>query len=483
MLKEDVSLFIFHRDLRLADNTSLIALIEKGYPVIPVFVFSPEQINKRLNSYFSNPAVQFMCESLEDLSQNLEKLETKLHVFEGNTLTTIKNIVKTSPINVRAIAWNEDYSVYAKERDQSIASWCKTKDIEVITKEDYGLLGISEGILPSLKPYTVFSPFYNKVLSESEHQVRPVNTFRFVKAHFFEIKAPSLPLDKYYTPLSTIAVHGGRSHGVKVLDRIRKKEYTNYQEERNRPDLQKTTMASPHLKFGTISIREMWHAIVATHGKSHGLLRELVFRDFYLKIYAHDGRLQRGRAMRYELDKALPWKYDKALFTAWCEGRTGYPLVDAGMRELNTTGHQHNRIRMLCSSVLTKYFLIDWRWGMKYYYQHLVDADVFSNTAGWGFASSTGADAVPYFRAPFNPFIQSKKFDPQAVYIKRWIPELANVEPSDIHSWFDPVKREKYMNASNFTYPAPILDHQEASRRAVAIFREAGKPKILSVIN
>jgi len=129
MLKEGVSIFIFHRDLRLADNTSLIALIEKGYPVIPVFVFTPEQINKRLNSYFSNPAVQFMCESLEDLSQNLEKLETKLHVFEGNTLTTIKNIVKTSPINVRAIAWNEDYSVYAKERDQSIASWCKTKDM------------------------------------------------------------------------------------------------------------------------------------------------------------------------------------------------------------------------------------------------------------------------------------------------------------------------------------------------------------------
>jgi deoxyribodipyrimidine photo-lyase len=257
-----------------------------------------------------------------------------------------------------------------------------------------------------------------------------------------------------------------------VLQRIRTGALKDYAGQRDYPAKPGTTRASPHLKFGTISIREMFHVIHKTpgYGLEHGLIRELIFRDFYLKIYALQPELQRGTALLHTLDKAIPWSYNKTLFQKWTTGTTGFPLVDAGMRELNATGFQHNRVRMLTSSTLTKYFLIDWRWGLKYFYQHLVDADVFSNTAGWGFSSSTGADAVPYFRAPFNPFIQSQKFDKDATYIHQWVPELAAVAPADIHRWGDATIRAKY---PGITYPAPVIDQKEASVRAMKVFKEA----------
>jgi deoxyribodipyrimidine photo-lyase len=277
-------------------------------------------------------------------------------------------------------------------------------------------------------------------------------------------------LSQFYNLNPSLAIRGGRSNALKMTLR-NMKAFKDYHKERDFPALQKTTRMSPHLKFGTVSIREMYWAIRDTLGKDHGLIRELVFRDFYLKIYALRPELQRGVALLDTFDKQVPWKYDKRLFEAWKQGRTGYPMVDAAMQELNVTGHQHNRMRMLCSSVLTKYFLIDWRWGLKYYYTQLVDADVFSNTAGWGFSSSTGADAVPYFRAPFNPFIQSQKFDPDAQYIKRWIPALADVATKDIHKWFDPAIRAKY--PADIGYPAPVMDHKEASNRAMQVFKDA----------
>lgn len=474
-----VSIFIFHRDLRLYDNTSLIALCEKGYPVIPIFVFTPEQINQKKNEYFSHPSVQFMCESLVDLDYQFAKYKSRLSCYEGNTLSIIQDICKSPNLSVKAIGWNQDYSVFAEERDSPIRIWCTKEQIELVIKEDYGLLPLKEGLLPGTnKPYMVLSQFFNRILKDDT--IPPINPYKFKTDHFIKrakfshlqnVEVQLSQLDRYYTPTPQLAIHGGRSLGLQILDRIKAGEYKQYDKERDFPSLHKTTRASPHLKFGTISIREMYWTIRESYGKKHSLIRELVFRDFYLKIYATYPELQRGKALRYELDKLIPWKYDEKLINAWKEGRTGYPLVDAGMRELNTTGHQHNRIRMLCSSVLTKYFLVDWRIGLKYYYQHLVDADIYSNTAGWGFSSSTGPDAVPYFRAPFNPFIQSKKFDKDASYIYQWVPELKGVSPSDIHKWDDPKIRAKY---PTIQYPVPIIDHKEASARAVKIYRDAG---------
>jgi deoxyribodipyrimidine photo-lyase len=466
------SVFIFRRDLRLQDNTALIKAIRDGYKVLPIFVFTPEQILTNKNSYFSHPAVQFMCESLIDLNDSLKKYQSQLHLFYGNNIDVLEAISKK--LTIQAVYFNEDYSVYAKKRDKDIINWCKQKNILCQTTEDYGLLPLKDGLLKDERPYMVLAQFYKKIMKEII--IRTVDTFKFKNSYFikdsFPLQITTDTIHTYYEANPQIAIHGGRSLALQGLKRL--EQLKNYQEERDYPALHKTSMMSPHLKFGTVSIREMYWTIEKLFGRTHGLIRELIFRDFYLKIYALQPKLQRGTALHKHFDEAIPWSYDKKLFKAWTEGLTGYPLVDAGMRELNTTGHQHNRIRMLCGSVLTKYFLIDWRWGLKYYYTHLVDADIYSNTAGWGFVSSTGPDGVPYFRAPFNPFIQSEKFDKEVVYIQQWVPELKDVSPKDIHHWFDPEVRSKYPNVD---YPAPVINHKEASARALKTFKEAYEKK------
>ena len=460
-----VAVFLFHRDLRLSDNTTLLKALQDGYTILPVFIFPPEQINPKQNDYFSSPAVQFMCESLEDLNG---QLEGGLYCFKGKNVAILKKLY--GEVGFEAVYSNQDYSKYAVERDTEIATWCASKKIAFVQEEDYGLLPLHEGLLSDPeRPYLVLAQFYKRVLKE--HPIRKVTPYTFSPSHFLR---PKLKLQKFtnlsslYQSLPDLAIHGGRTRGLLMLENI--KTLSDYQEKRNYPALAKTSKASPHLKFGTVSIREMYWRVAELFGKEHGLIRELVFRDFYLKIYALKPELQRGKALHDRLDKNIPWSYDTQLFHTWSKGRTGYPLVDAGMEELNQTGHQHNRIRMLCGSVLTKYFLIDWRWGLKYYYTHLVDADIFSNTAGWGFVSSTGPDGVPYFRAPFNPFIQSEKFDKEALYIKKWLPQLKDLPPKDIHKWYDPAIRSKY---PTLDYPAPVIDHKEASARAMRVFKEA----------
>jgi deoxyribodipyrimidine photo-lyase len=466
------AVFIFHRDLRLTDNTALIKSIQDGYQVLPIFIFPPEQIQPKKNPYFSHPAVQFMCESLIDLdTQQLQPLNAKLYFFKGQNTAILTKLYKQYPFD--AIYFNQDYSVYATERDQAIQEWSNKKNILCIQAEDYGLLPLREGLVeqgtPEERPYLILAQFYNRVMNTD---IRKPNPFTFSPNHFLTPSLTTFPpinLHTLYTPTKDLAIHGGRTKAITLLD-THLKTLKDYQTNRNYPALQQTSKASPHLKFGTISIREMYDRVKSLFGKSHGLIRELVFRDFYLKIYALKPELQRGKALYHTLDQNIPWSYDQTLFNAWANAKTGYPLVDAGMRELNQTAHQHNRIRMLCGSVLTKYFLIDWRLGLKYYYTHLVDADIYSNTAGWGFVSSTGPDGVPYFRAPFNPYIQSKKYDPDALYIKHWLPELKDVPPKDIHKWYDPTVRAKY---PTIQYPSPILDHTQASARALVTFKNA----------
>jgi len=487
-MSKTLSIFIFHRDFRLEDNTTLIALAkEHTSPILPIFIFTPDQIDAQKNPYFSHPSVQFMCESLDDLGDQLKDLGRTLYCFKGDTLRIVQALVKTArnaQRTITAIGWNEDYSVYAVQRDKALREWCESNGIQCVVKEDYGLLPLRTGLLPDGRPYRVLSQFYKKILKmEPTGILRAPATWRWNESHFAQIpfalsKKDGLQIisskdyHTLYTPLPQLAIHGGRHRGLEMLQRIRAGTYKDYTGQRDFPAKAMTTRASPHLKFGTVSIREMLQTIRQKEGLGHGLIRELVFRDFYMKIYALQPNLQRGVALLDALDKAIPWSYDKKLFHTWTTGTTGYPLVDAGMRELNTTGFQHNRVRMLTSSVLTKYFLIDWRWGLKYFYQHLVDADIFSNTAGWGFSSSTGADAVPYFRAPFNPFIQSQKFDRDAVYIRQWVPELASVAAADIHRWYDPAIRAKY---PSLPYPAPVIDHKEASARAMKVFRTAAE--------
>ena len=456
--------FLFHRDLRTSDNSALIKLAQMGVDIIPVFIFDPVQISAKKNAYFSNPAVQFMCESLESLNA---QVDGRLVVLHGDTLTVLRSLHKHVPFS--RIAYNLEWTAFGRARDAKIAEWAEKAKVDVVTAEDYYLTDV----LPE-KPYKVLSAFWKWFLKNKPARlVDEYSKFTFVNEGAKTASLAKL-YTKFYKPMPDIAMHGGRALALERLAAL--KNMKDYGETRDFPANKRgTTHLSPYIKFGCVSIREVYWSGVKTLGSESPFLRELVFRDFYARIYAESAALQHGKvAILDKLDKELGW-YSAAshahLWEAWTTGQTGFPLVDAGMRELLSTGHQHGRVRMLCACVLTKYFWIDWREGLKFYYTHLVDADVFSNTAGWGFSSSTGADAVPYFRAPFNPFRQSHKFDKAAEYIKHWVPELRDVDAKDIHNWFDEGVRERVASK----YPAPIVDFAQASKNAVIRFKEAAK--------
>ena len=464
-------IFIFHRDLRLHDNTALIRAAMDGYDILPVFVFPPEQIDPKKNRYFSHNAVQFMCEGLVDLDEQIKRDGgSGLLCVRGDNTDVLSSIFKQAG-NISAVYSNEDYTVYAKKRDDAIRRLCEKNGIAFETSEDYGLVGIREGLVENERPYMVLAQYYKHL---QEHQsIRKPERFNGILVPFSDLSKMVGVIDvqdlkRLYQENPSISVHGGRTRALARMEKIR--DLRDYKEKRDYPALPKTSMMSAYLKFGCVSVREMYWHTRDMFGRYHGLIRELVFRDFYMKIYGLMPGLQRGRALYDRLDSHIPWSYDKKVFRAWCEGKTGFPIVDAGMRQLNTIGWQHNRVRMITSNILAKYLLIDWRWGERYFAQHLVDYDPASNAMGWQWTASVGPDAVPYFRAPFNPFIQSKKFDKDCAYIKRWVPELEDVDPKDIHKWNEERIRAKY---PNIPYPAPLVDQKEASHRAVMIYKEA----------
>jgi deoxyribodipyrimidine photo-lyase len=434
-----------------------------------VFIFPPEQIDPHKNAFFSHPAVQFMCESLQELGGSI------IQFYKGDIVATLGAIRSTYKFG--RLYQNEDYSVYARKRDATIQSWCTKHAVEFIQTEDYGLFSLREGLVPDTdRPYTILAQFYKRYLKDL--QVRKPVPFSYASKIWTPPRRQraNVDLGSLYIQNPNLAQRGGRSHALAIMKTLRTK-FDTYKDTRDFPaDEQGTTRISAHLKFGTVSVREFYWACVKAFGtRDHPLIREIMFREFYMKIYALRPELQRGTAFLSRLDAHVPWKYDKKLAEAWKTGHTGFPLVDAGMRQLAATGWCHNRVRMLVASVATKYLLLDWRDCAQFFYTKLVDADTFSNTAGWGWASSTGVDATLYFRAPFNPFIQSKKFDKDAVYIKRWVPELRDVAPKDIHSWHNPAVRERYATSTSPPYPAPIIDHKEASARALEVFKRAAK--------
>lgn len=485
-----VRIFVFHHDLRLEDNTTLLRAIQDGDdgpgPVLPVFIFPPEQIDPAKNAYFSNAAVQFMCECLEDLDKRLKSLGSRLFMFRGSTEEVLARLMEAVPIE--GVYCNQDESSYAKARDAKVAKLCKERGVPLVQEEDYGLVGIQAGrLMPDGRPYLVLSQYYARLLKEDN--VRTVATYKLQKGDFvggsskIGKKLKDVPgmlqsaeeLHGLYARNAGVRTHGGREEGLGVLRRLR--EHRRYGEERDLPAIEGTTRASAHLRFGTISIREMYWAAVGAFGgqRDNPLVRELVFRDFYYKIYTWRPELQRGVAFRDAMDKRIPWKRPKdnqEAWQAWLQGTTGFPLADAGMRQLAGEGWVHNRVRMLVASVATRYLMFDWRDCAKAFYKGLVDADPFSNTAGWQWAAGIGVDSAPYFRAPFNPFLQSKRFDKDAEYIKRWVPELAEVPAAHIHRWGEAKIRALYPHVA---YPAPLVDQAETSKRSLEIWMRAAK--------
>ena len=473
-----VHIFLFHRDLRIQDNTTLIYQLKQiNSPVIPIFIFPPEQIDIKINKYFSNNAVQFMCESLHDLSDEIKKNKGKLLFFKGDNLAVLKAIHKI--ISIESIGFNIDYTPYAKKRDEEIKSWCESNNITCFMKEDYALFDLLDGKTNKANgtPYLVYTPFMKHVLGNL--QVRSVDKFRsweFVKSKNLNLITYNInesDIDNFYKSNEQINVHGGRSNTLKILENL--DNFKTYLKSRDTLTY-KTTFLGASLHFTTCSIREIFHKIVDVLGESSGLVRELVFRDFYMNIIYNFPRVLSGqiigknKSYKEDYDKII-WSNNKKLFKAWTDGKTGFPVIDAAQRQLNTIGYMHNRCRMLSSSFLTKDLHINWLLGEQYFATKLVDYDPINNSQGWQWSTGNGTDAQPWFRI-FNPWTQQKTHDKNAEYIKLWIPELQDVLPGDIHNWFDADIRAKY---PNINYPDPVVNHGEERKKTITLYKSGLK--------
>ncbi len=441
-LRYNCSLFIFRRDLRCADNTGLIAAARNSTKIIPCFIFDPRQVGKE-NKYRSDNAVQFMIESLNELVQELKDHDGKLYFFYGKAHEVVENICKMGLID--AIFFNQDYTPFSKQRDDAIVKVAARYDVSCMIFDDLLLHLPTDVLKKNGEPYSVFTPFYKnaqKLMVNEAHQFR-YNNFYTQK---IDGSYHNIPPQVTWQENKNIHVHGGRSVAQKILRSLKK--FSNYQSTHDFPE-HATSNLSAHNKFGTLSIREVYHAIGKTLGYEHPLIRQLYWRDFFSIIAFYFPRVF-GHAYHEKYDR-IAWSTNKKKFEQWCQGLTGFPMVDAGMRQLNETGFMHNRVRMIVASFLVKDLHISWLWGERYFAQKLVDYDPAVNNGNWQWAASTGTDAQPYFRI-FNPWQQQIKFDPMAKYIKKWIPELVNLTPKQIH--------QLDRKPQNVDYPRPIIDHQ-----------------------
>jgi deoxyribodipyrimidine photo-lyase len=422
----ETHIFIFRRDLRLDDNLALNALVKStgGKSIYPMFIFNPKQIYSRNNAYYSNNAVQFMIEGLEDLEKQVH-----LNYFEGDDIKVLEGLLKK--YKIKTVSFNKDYTPFAIKRDEKIIQWCKKHDIDTIVEEDYTLFKMGAVVNGTQKPYQVFTPFYKSCMKLKSKIAKP-----FKMKAFDSIKdIRQFNKRKYFVENQNIMVHGGRKEGLNRLrNRVQK-----YSKERDYPALDSTTKLSAYIKFGCVSIREVYW----NYSGNSSLQRELLWREFYANIIYHFPHII-GNSFKKKYD-GIPWTNNKKWFKAWCEGKTGYALVDAGMRQLNKTGWMHNRVRMIVAMFLTKDLLIDWRWGERYFATKLVDYDPASNNGGWQWSASTGTDAQPYFRI-FNPDLQIKKWDKDYEYIRGWNPDYKLIKP--------------------------IVDHQERANIAIKIFKK-----------
>ncbi|WP_394752428.1 cryptochrome/photolyase family protein [Crenothrix sp.] len=455
MFLYDIAVFIFRRDLRLVDNTALNAALRSAKQVIACFIFDDNQINP--HPYQSKPALHFMLQSLADLSQQFQGVNVNLTFLKGVPAKVIADLHKKHAI--QGVFINRDYTPYSQTRDAEIASVCEQLNISLHIEADALLNEPEQALKKDGSAYKVFTAFYNNA------QQIPVPLPQSVgKAAFLKV-ASTTNLEAYaaLNSFQTTVVQGGRSAALKQLEVFGNSG--NYTETRDYPALQSTSLLSAHLKFGTVSVREVFYAITQHLGSEHPVLRQLYWRDFFTHIAYHFPKVF-GHAFRDKYDK-LDWGNNDDYFQAWTEGKTGFPIVDAGMRQLNATGSMHNRVRLIVASFLVKDLHINWQWGERYFAQHLVDYDPCVNNGNWQWAASTGCDAQPYFRI-FNPWLQQQKFDAHCDYIYEWLPELRDVPVKIIHNW----QKKHY---GDF-YPMPIVDHSREVKISKARFKSVQQP-------
>ena len=433
-MKPLVNIFWFRRDLRLDDNAGLYHALKAGNPVLPVFIFDRNILDELEDK--SDRRVEFIYQALLDMQKRLLKMGSTLVVKYGKPAEVYRELL--AEYQVEKVFTNHDYEPYARQRDAEIDSLLQEHGVSFHTSKDTVILEKDEVLKDDGKPYTVFTPYARKwkaVLTDFHLKSYPNRKYF---QHFFR---------QAEKPVPALEQMGFRATGLPFPEREWKGQVIrNYKEQRDIPSVRGTTRLSVHLRFGTISIREL---AAEAGGLNGSFLNELIWRDFYHMILWHFPQVV-GHAFKPEYDK-LRWRNNEKEFLAWCRGETGYPIVDAGMRELNSTGFMHNRVRMIVASFLTKHLLIDWRWGEAYFAKKLLDFDLAANNGGWQWAAGSGCDAAPYFRV-FNPYLQTKKFDPELKYIRHWVPE-----------W------------EELSYPRPIVEHDLARKRCLEVYAAALK--------
>lgn len=452
------AIFLFRRDLRLEDNLGLCEALASADEVLACFVADPRQLLAERNPYLSCHAVQFMLDSLRELDEELRREDGALHVLSGESERAIERFIELS--GAQALFCNADYTPFSQRRDSGLRSSCEREGIGFHSFDDALLREPREVLKPDGAPYSVFTPYFKRWQSRGPAEPRRrASGGRFGRISPAADRSLSDEDFGLVQRNPRLAARGGRKEALRALERVR--GLADYEISRNDlVDENGTSRLSSHLKFGTLSAREAYGRVSDLFGRSHALIRELAWRDFFTQIAFHFPRVF-GGCFREAYD-GIEWSGDPAGLERWEEGSTGFPIVDAAMRELAATGYMRNRARMIAASFLVKDLRLDWRLGERYFARKLADYDPCVNNGNWQWAASTGCDAQPYFRI-FNPWTQQERFDPECAYVKRWIPELAPFEPRQIHALRD-------SNAGLGRYPAPMLDHRLAVQEALEMF-------------
>ena len=429
-MKTKLNLFWFRRDLRLIDNHGLYEALQSELPVLPIFIFDTNILEKLENK--EDKRVDFIFQALEKLNEYLEKQGKSIQIFYGKPLEIYENL--SQQYEIGNVFCNEDYEPYAIKRDQEIKDFLASKNINFYQFKDQVIFQKDEITKADGKPYTVYTPYSKQWLLKFNDQ----NLEFFASEKKLE---NLLNIEKQNITLENIGFK--KTNYLFEPPKINLEILEKYHETRNLPT-KETSQMSVHLRFGTISARKL--VKLASELNDNTYLKELIWREFFMQILWHFPKVIH-HSFKEKYDN-IAWENNEELFQKWCEGKTGYPIVDAGMRELNETGLMHNRVRMVCASFLTKHLLTDWRIGEAYFAEKLMDYDLSANNGNWQWSAGSGCDAAPYFRV-FNPEEQQKKFDPNFIYIKKWVKEFGTS-----------------------AYPKPIIEHKFARERALKSYKE-----------
>ena len=473
----------FRRDLRSFDNAALHAALTQSERLHCVFVFDREILDALVDK--ADRRVEFIWDSVVELRAALEALGGGLYVLHGAAREVIPKLAQE--LDVHAVFTNHDYEPSALDRDAAVAKQLKARGIAFETRKDHVIFEKNEVLTGAGKFFSVFTPYKNAWIKRMEAFYVKAYPIEAHKKHFARSESAEIPtlvsMGFRRTNLRDLKFPTGMAGGEKLfadfLERI-----DRYSDTRNFPSIKGPSYLSTHLRFGTVSIRGLtaaaWQRWQEGSRGAEVWLSELIWRDFYVHILHHNPRVVDG-AFKPEYD-AIRWSYDPERFAAWCEGRTGYPIVDAAMRQLNQTGYMHNRLRMVAASFLTKDLLVDWRWGERYFAEKLNDFDLSANNGGWQWAASTGCDAQPYFRI-FNPTTQSQNFDEKGTFIRKYVPEVAKLSNKDIHApWLtSPIEQQARDFVPGRDYPLPIVDHAEARLATLAEFKRALPKRVVEL--